>query len=205
MRVQAPSESPANALYARDRLARLGHREAELGVGLPGRDLLVRLAAHVGRDAHEHRLLARGAGVAARPARAIRRASRSISSKLSITISPTPARSASASSASDLALPCRTIRSGCEAGAEREVQLAAGGDVAPQPLLPRTARAPRCRERPWRRTRRASRRGRRRGRPPGRPARARAGRPRRRRRRACRTRARARSRRSRRPAGARAR
>ena len=43
--------SPGDARDPRDRLGRLGHREAELRVGLAGRDLLVRVAADVGRHA----------------------------------------------------------------------------------------------------------------------------------------------------------
>ena len=133
------------------------------------------------------------------------RSSRSISSKLSITIAPTRWRSAMRSSASDLALPCSTIRSGRKPASQREVQLAAGGRVAPQALLREQRQHGACRGTPSRRTRRGSPRGRRRGRPARTLARARADRPRRPRRRACRTRAPARSCRSRRPRDGRAR
>ena len=48
---------------------------------------------------------------------------------------PTPASRARASSSSDLLLPCMTRRAGRHAGRQGHVQLAAGGDVEPHPLL----------------------------------------------------------------------
>ncbi len=51
------------------------------------------------------------------PPSATRRRIRSISSKLSSTISPTPPSSAARSSSSDFALPCITIRSGAKPAA----------------------------------------------------------------------------------------
>ena len=113
-------------------------REAELRVGLAGGDLLVGLAAHVGGDADEDRL---GRARPARPRRPGAPAA-SISSKLSITIKPTPALAApSRSSASDLALPCSTIRSGAKPAFSARCSSPAGGHVAPQALLREQARA----------------------------------------------------------------
>ena len=85
---------------------------------------------------------------------------RSISSKLSITISPTPHSSAIRSSDSDLALPCITIRSGAKPACSARCSSPAGGHVAPQPLLREQRPARPCRERPWRRTPRGSPRAR---------------------------------------------
>ena len=133
------ASSPSTPATRSIALGRLGHREAELRVRLAGRDLLVRVAAHVRGDAHEHRLRRR----AARGARADQRARAARSRRrLSITISPTPRSQRQRElRASDLALPCSTIRSGAKPARERQVQLAAGGDVAPQALLRRTARS----------------------------------------------------------------
>ena len=61
MRVQPLQRQSVDALHARDRLRGLGHRKAELRIGLAGGDLLVGRALHVGRHAHQHRL--RGARV----------------------------------------------------------------------------------------------------------------------------------------------
>ncbi len=76
-----------------------------------------------------------GPGASGPKCRSSSRSRRSISSRLSITISPTRWRSAIRSSASDLALPCSTSRSGAKPALQREVHLPAGGHVAPQPLL----------------------------------------------------------------------
>ena len=179
---------------------RLVHREAELRVGLAGGDLLVRVAAHVGRDADEHRLRAPrspSAPVGDQPLQAL--------DLVEVVDHDQPDAVAQRHPQLGLGLGVAVQHDplGREARVQRQVQLAAGGDVAPQALLREQRAARPCRGRPWRRTRRAksswpaSRAGLRRTRAP-----ARAGRPRRRRRRACRTRARARSCRSRRPPGA---
>ena len=182
-----------------DRRGRVGHGEAELGVGLPGGDLLVRLAGDVGRDAQQHRL--RGAGPSLpRRRRGARRASsrarRSISSKLSTTIAPTRWPRAAASSASDLALPCSTSRSGAKPAASARCSSPPEATSQHSPSLGEQGEHGGA----GKRLRgehhvevlvagvAAGLRGTR--------ARGRAGRPRRRRRRASRTRARARSRRS---------
>ena len=62
MRVHALQLEPRYAGRALERLARALGGEPELRVRLAGRDLLVRLAAHVGRHTYEHGL--RRAGVA---------------------------------------------------------------------------------------------------------------------------------------------
>ena len=81
------------------------HREAELGVLLPGAHELVGVDLDSRGDPHQHR------GGARLPGSSVSRPSRAISSKESTTIRPTPAASARASSASDLLLPCSTSRS----------------------------------------------------------------------------------------------
>ena len=111
----------------------------------------------------------------------VQRSRRSSSSNESTTMRPTPVRERRRSSSSHLLLPCSTSRSPGTPAAERDVQLAAGGDVECMPSS--SASGPwRGRGTPWwRRPRRRRRR-----RPPrgSEPADA----PRRRRTAACRTR-----------------
>ena len=107
----SPGErEPVDALDPRDRRPRIVHREAELRVGLAGRDLLVRLAPHVRRHPHQHRL---GLSASARPRRSAAPGGRSRRS-CPPRSGPRATSSAIASSASDFALPCITIRSGAK-------------------------------------------------------------------------------------------
>ncbi len=130
----------------------------------------------------------RAARPRARPRRSAPRA-RSISSKLSITIAPRRCRSAMPQLRLGLGVAVQHDPLRAKAGAQRQVQLAAGGDVAPQALLANsssTAVQGNALEAntTWKSLVAGSR-----ARPAGRRGRARAGRPRRPRRRACRTRA----------------
>ena len=196
------SDSPSTACSRAIASPRVRHREAELRVGLAGGDLLVGLALDVRRHAHEHRLTPAAIGERAlghEPLQAV--------DLVEVVEDDQPHAMAQRHAQLRLGLGVAVQHDplGGEAGRERQVQLAPGGHVAPQPLAARTAPARRCRGTPWRRTPRGSRRGRRRGRPARRPARARPDRPRRPRRRGCRTPSPARSCRSRRPPGGRAR
>ena len=119
---------PADRADAIERGGRVVEADAELRVGLAGRDLLVGVAAHARGDAQQDRLAARR-----RPA--VSRSRRSMSSAPSMTMWPTPASSDMRSSASSRALPWWTIFAGVKAGAQREMQLARGGDVAAEALL----------------------------------------------------------------------
>ena len=189
--VQAAQLEAVRAEQALDGRAGVVQGEAELRVQLPGGDEVVRARLDPGRDAD--------AGPAGRRPRATSDSSRSMSSKLSITMCPTPASIALAQLALGLRVAVEVDARGFEATAQREVKLAARRGVAGQVLLARTAGRPRCRGRPWRRTRpRRRRRGASRA-PRGTSAPVRAGRPRRSRRRGSRTRAPARRCRSRRP------
>ena len=108
--------------------------------------------------------------------------SRSSSSKESATMRPTSDSSAVRSSASDLLLPWNTMRAGGNPARERDVQLAAGGDVEVQALARRPAAPSRCTGTPCPRTTPPRHRTRRRTR-----GSAPAARPRRRRTAACRS------------------
>ena len=114
-----------------DRRRGLRHREAELRVGLAGRDLLVRLAAHVRRDADQHRpgALRRGP-LGSQPLEAV-----DVVEVVDHDQADAGARAPSAARRSDWALPCMHDPLGSKAGAQREVQLAGGGDVTPEALL----------------------------------------------------------------------
>ena len=175
-RSSSPSTRSIRAIASRD----LGHREAELRVGLAGRDLLRASRPRTsGRDAHQHRLAPR-----ARRARPRRSAAAQALDLVEVVDHDQPDAVASAmrSSASDLALPCSTMRSGRKARAQREVQLAARCDVAPEALLRRTARRTAVQGKAFEaNTTCEVARGRARARPRGTRARGRAGRPRRRR------------------------
>ena len=81
-----------------DQRAGVVRGEAELRARLAGQDRLVRVRVDARRDAQQHAL---------RRGRPSSSDSRRASSALSSTIVPTPASSAIASSARDLALPCR--------------------------------------------------------------------------------------------------
>ena len=69
------------------------------------------------------------------PRPAATRSSRSISSSESTMMWPTPASTACSSSASALVVAVHVDPLGVEAGVQRQVELAAGGDVAGEPLL----------------------------------------------------------------------
>ena len=182
---------------------RVGHREAELRVGLAGGDLLVRLAAHVGGDAHQH-----GLGAARRSRAPSTQQPLQAVDLVEVVDHDQPPRDGAGairSSASDLALPCSTIRSGAKP--------AASARCSSPPEATSHHRPSCCEQREHRRA--GERLGGEHhvevgvaGLAPGVEERARArraGRPRRPRRPASRTRARARSCRSRRPPGGRAR
>ena len=58
MEVQADELQVRHAREASDRLARVVEREAELGIGLAGRDRVVRVAGHTRGDPDQDLLLA---------------------------------------------------------------------------------------------------------------------------------------------------
>ena len=175
------SSRPVRALHARERAPAWSTEKPNFESAWPWRSSRVS-PTHVGRHAHQHLLIARRAAHArasAAPAARSRRSCRARSARC---------RARAPRAARPRTWRCRAARSAPgEARVQREVQLAAGGDVAPEPLLVRAAPAPRCRETPWRRTPRGNRSWPARAPRPGTRARARAGHPRRRRTPACRT------------------
>ena len=126
MRVQALQRQPVDAADPLDRRRDLVHREAELRVGLAGGDLLVRLPAHVRRHADQHA----AAGASSRqPLETIDLVEVVDHDQPDARIERHP----------QLRLGLRVAVQhdplGREARVQREVQLAAGGHVAPQALL----------------------------------------------------------------------
>ena len=195
----SPTSSRCGALgEPLDRLARGLGREAELRVGLPGRDRVVGVAGDARGDPDQH-LLPAAAELGRDPLQPVElvAASRARCGRR-------PRSSASRSSDVGLGVAVQVDPRRVEAAPQRQGQLAARGDVAGQPLLG---------EQPVDRGARKRLGGEQHvevavagGAAPRRTsAPARAGRPRRRRRPACRTRARARPRRSRRSRAGRAR
>ena len=113
-------------------------QQAELRAGVARRLRGVGGGLDAGDDPHQARL---------RRPRGTMRSSRSMSSKLSTTTRPTPCSTASSSSSSVLALPCRTSLRRVGARLERGEDLAAAGDVEVQTLLDHDPLNGRARER----------------------------------------------------------
>ena len=147
------SASPSTRLSALDRLGGVGHREAELRVGLAGRDLLVGLAADVGGDPHQHRLAARAVAE-----RALGDQPLEPLDLVEVVDHDQP----HAVVAAPCAAPPRTWRCRASRSARARSRRAARGAARRRrprrTTVPpaRTAPAPRCRGRPWRRTPRGS-------------------------------------------------
>jgi len=129
--VQALQRQPRNVLHACDRLARIGHREAELRIGLSRRDLLVCLPLHVGRDTHQHLLLGAGAGrlVGKQPLQPV--------DLVEVVDGDQADAGAQRHSKLRLGLGVSVEHDSPrrESRRQRKVQLAAGGDVTPEALL----------------------------------------------------------------------
>ena len=123
VRVDALEVGPARAAQPLGRGGRLRQREAELLVGVAGRDGVVGVGLDLGDDAQQHRL---------RPAAGASPSSRSISSRLSIA---TTSRCSTAvrSSPSDFALPCTTIRPGSKPAFSARCSSPAEATSTPRP------------------------------------------------------------------------
>ena len=130
MYVHAFEREPRDAARARDRLAGVLDREPELRVRLPCRDLVVRLAAHVGRHAHERAL--RG-GVAGSLGEQLAQPLELVEVVDHEQADADVERPGELLAGLRVAVHDDALRG--KARGEREVQLAGGGDVAPQALL----------------------------------------------------------------------